>query len=846
MTAASDAQPGTPEVRTEREQQLRDMDAVYATPPGIGRLSAVNHSVIGLRFIVTSLVFFVIGGLLSMLMRAQLAIPGNTFLDHDTYNQIFTMHGTVMMFLFAIPLIEGLALYFIPKYLGARDLSFPRLSAFGYWCYLFGGLILLFALFAGIAPDSGWFMYTPLSSAQFSPGINADFWLIGVTFVEVSAIAFGIELVATVLKVRSGGMSLNRMPLFGWYILITALMMVVGFPPLILGSILLEIERAFAWPFFDTALGGDPLLWQHLFWLFGHPEVYIIFLPAAAVVSMMIPTFARRPVVAYSWIVAAVIATGFISFGLWVHHMFAVGIPHLALVFFSAASMFVAIPTAIQFFAWLATLWTGRPVKRLPMLYLFGFLFIFVCGGLTGVMLALVPFNWQAHDTHFIVAHLHFVLIGGFVFPLLAAAYYWLPLMTGRAPSESLGKWAFWLIFIGFNLTFLHMHLTGLLGMPRRVFTYSPGLGWEWLNLVSSVGGFILTVGFAAFLMDMIVQCRAGARSERNPWQAGTLEWSLSHPPSAWNFASLPVVESREPLWDQPMLQDDMEQGRGYLPAVRHGWQETLGVHAVTGRPDQIILLPGPSYLPLITAALLGVFFVGFLAGLYWLSALGALAALGAALRWAWQTGLDRDWPELDAGCGLQLPLHAQVRDAPGWWGMAGGLLVNGTFFITLLFGYLYLWVVAPAWPPPSYIDSPIVLSLIGAAAVVASAHGLHIAVRRNADGARPVGGLGIALLAALVAATTLCGAVAMGVAAPTTHAYAAVTTFLLGYCAVHAAVTAVLSAFAVLRWRHGFISPQRSLDLRVIRMWAGYTAVVTLVALGLVHGLPTLFGATA
>ncbi len=825
---------------------MRELDAVYATPSGIGRLAAVNHSVIGLRFIVTSLVFFVIGGLLSMLIRAQLAIPGNPFLDHDTYNQIFTMHGTVMMFLFAIPLIEGLGLYFIPKFLGARDLSFPRLSAFGYWCYLFGGSILLIALFAGVAPDSGWFMYTPLSGATYSPGINADVWLIGITFVEVSAIAFGIELVATVLKVRSSGMSLNRMPLFGWYILITALMMVVGFPPLILGSILLEIERAFEWPFFDTALGGDPLLWQHLFWLFGHPEVYIIFLPAAAVVSMMIPTFARRPIVGYAWIVAAVIATGFISFGLWVHHMFTVGIPHLALVFFSAASMFVAVPTAIQFFAWLATLWNGRPVRQLPMLYLFGFLFIFVCGGLTGVMLALVPFNWQAHDTHFVVAHLHYVLIGGFVFPLLAAAYYWLPLMTGRAPSASLGKWAFWLIFIGFNLTFLHMHLTGLLGMPRRIYTYPEGLGWEWLNLVSSIGGFVLTVGFAAFLVDMIVQCRAGERSERNPWRAGTLEWSLSHPPQAWNFASLPVVESREPLWNQDTLQDDIDNGRGHLAAVRHGWQETLGVHAITGRPDQIILLPGPSFLPLITAALLAVFFVGFLAGLYWLSAVGALTALGAALRWAWSTGLKKDWPDLDAGCGLQLPLHAQVRDAPGWWGMAAGLLVNGTFFITLLFGYLYLWVVAPAWPPASYISNPPALPLIGAAAVIASMLGMHGAVRSNAAGARPVAGLLLALAGALIATVTLATQITTGVAAPTTHAYAAVTTFLLGYCALHAALTGVMAGFGLLRWQRGFVSRKRSLDLRIIRLWTGYTTVVTLVALGLVYALPALFGVQA
>jgi cytochrome c oxidase subunit I+III len=825
------------------EERHGALSAVFATPPGWGRLAAVNHSVIGLRFIVTSLVFFVIGGLLSMLMRAQLAIPGNRFLDHDAYNQIFTMHGTVMMFLFAIPLIEGLALYFIPKYLGARDLSFPRLSAFGFWCYLFGGLILLVAMFAGVAPDSGWFMYAPLSSGEFTPGINADVWLVGVTFVEVSAIAFGIELVTTVLKVRTGGMSLNRMPLFGWYILITALMMVVGFPPLILGSILLEIERAFSWPFFDVTLGGDPLLWQHLFWLFGHPEVYIIFLPAAAVVSMMIPTFARRPIAGYHWIVAAVIATGFISFGLWVHHMFTVGIPHLALVFFSAASMFVAIPTAIQFFAWLATLWNGRPVRSLPMLYLFGFLFIFVCGGLTGVMLALVPFNWQAHDTHFVVAHLHYVLIGGFVFPLLAAAYYWLPLMSGRAPSESLGKWGFWLIFIGFNLTFLHMHLTGLLGMPRRVYTYPAGLGWDWMNLASSIGGFVLSIGFATFFLDLLVRLRAGRKSEENPWRAGTLEWSLAHPPAVYNFATLPEVQSREPLWDQDDLKQQLRDGDGYLPEVRHRWQETLGVHPITGRPDQIILLPGPSYLPLIAAALLGVFFVGFLFRLYWFSALGAAFALLVGLRWAWTTGLDRDWPRLDAGRGMELPLHSQVRDAPGWWGMVAGLLVNGTFYITLLFGYLYLWAVAPGWPPASFIESSPVLPLLSALAVTVSAFALGRAVRGNAGGSGPAPWLIGALASAMVATVVLGFEIATGIAQPTSHAYAAVTTVLLGYCALHAGLTAVFSGYALLRLRHGYISSLRSLDLRVIRLWGLYTAVVTLIALALVHGLPALLG---
>uniref|UniRef100_UPI0035C86F05 cbb3-type cytochrome c oxidase subunit I n=1 Tax=Marinicauda pacifica TaxID=1133559 RepID=UPI0035C86F05 len=380
---------------------------------------------------------------MAMLMRAQLARPQNPFLGPEVYNQLFTLHGTVMMFLFAIPLIEGVALYLLPKLLGARDLAYPRLSAFGYWCYLFGGVAILASFVFGVAPDGGWFMYVPLASKAYSPGINADVWLLGVTFVEVSAICAAVEFVVTVLKVRTGGMALHRMPLMAWYLLITAAMMLVGFPPLILGSVLLEIERAFGWPFFAPDAGGAPLLWQHLFWLFGHPEVYIIFLPAAGVVSTLIPVFARTRIVGYAWIVAAIIALAFLSFGLWVHHMFTTGIPHLALAFFSAASTLVAIPTAVQIFAWTATLLKGRPRLSLPMLYLLGFFSVFIFGGLTGVMLAIVPFDWQVHDTHFVVAHLHYVLIGGFVFPMLAAVYYWLPLMTGRLPVFSVSRTAF-------------------------------------------------------------------------------------------------------------------------------------------------------------------------------------------------------------------------------------------------------------------------------------------------------------------------------------------------------------------------------------------------------------------
>src|SRR5690554_5597657 len=458
------------------------------------------------------------------------------------------MHGTVMMFLFAIPVLEGLALYLIPKMIGARDLICPRLSAFGYFCYLFGGIILLSSLVLEMAPASGWFMYTPLSSGDYSPGKGSDFWLLGITFIEISALSAGVELVVSILRTRTEGMALHKMPLFAWYILAMALMIVVGFPPLILGSVLLELERAASLPFFDVAGGGDPVLWAHLFWLFGHPEVYIIFLPGAGIVSTLIPVFAGRPIVGYGWVVAAIIIMGFVSFGLWVHHMFTLGIPQLALAFFSAASMLVAIPTAIQVFVWLSTLWLGKPRLTLPMLWILGFLVIFVLGGLTGVMLALVPFNWQVHDTHFVVAHMHYVLVGGMLFPVIAGLYYWLPHVSGRMPSDKLGKWGFWLTFTGFNVTFLIMHLTGLLGMPRRVYTYEAGLGWDMPNLVSSIGSFVMAMGIAMILVDLILHFRYGRPAGSNPWNADTLEWATTTPPAAYNFASLPEVSSRHPL----------------------------------------------------------------------------------------------------------------------------------------------------------------------------------------------------------------------------------------------------------------------------------------------------------
>jgi len=815
----------------------RALDAIWRAPKGIAALSAVNHSVVGRRFIITAFIYFAIGGLLAMLIRAQLARPENPFLGADAYNQIFTMHGTVMMFLFAIPLIEGVALYLLPKILGARDLAYPRLSALGYWCYLFGGTIILAAMVMGVAPDSGWFMYTPLASGAYSPGINSDVWLLGITFVEISAVCAAVEIVVTVLKVRTAGMALSRMPLMAWYLLVTAAMMLIAFPPLILGSVLLEIERAFNWPFFDPERGGAPLLWQHLFWLFGHPEVYIIFLPAAGAVSTLIPVFARTKIVGYAWIVAAIIALAFLSFGLWVHHMFATGIPHLSLAFFSAASMLVAVPTAVQVFAWIATLMRGRPQMSLPMLYLMGFFSVFILGGLTGVMLALVPFNWQAHDTHFVVAHLHYVLIGGFVFPMLAATYYWLPLMTGRLPVFAVSKAAFWLIFLGFHGTFLIMHFTGLMGMPRRVFTYESGLGWDLPNLISSIGGFVMAAGFALFVIDIILQTRFGRRFRRNPWGGTGLDWAMPTPAPSYNFASLPQVSCRDPLDDSPRLGADIAAGKGYLAGAPRGEMETLCVDMATGEPEHVLVLPRNDYTPFWMALALAVFFVAFLLSAYWAAPLGLILAAIFGWRWLWSLGAKTDPAPIDAGQGLRLPVHYAVESVPTLLGLKYFLAANAAFYGSLLFGFLFLWTTAPGWPPPEFLSASPVL-IAGIAVSLAAAAAFAILTRRaNAAGQKgaPMLHLAVSLAASLAGLGLLAALAFIDAPRPDTHAYAAITMTIIGYAMLHTLLGSLFSVYTLARCKWGYVSALRCADLRGAAIWQLYTAVTGIGGVALV-----------
>lgn len=825
----------------------QQFEKVWGNLPGWGQLAAVNHTSIGRRFMLTGAVFFIIGGVLAMLIRTQLALPAQDIINPDVYGQVFTMHGTVMMFLFAIPILEGMAIYMIPKLIGTRDLVFPRISALGYYCYLFGGIIIMSSLVLGMAPDSGWFMYTPLSSAEFAPGPGSDFWLLGITFVEISAMAAGVEITVSILRTRAPGMTLSKMPIMAWYILAMALMIVFGFPPLILASIMLELERAAGMPFFEVAAGGDPILWQHLFWLFGHPEVYIIFLPAAGIISTLIPVFAGRPLVGYRWIVLAIILTGFISFGLWVHHMFTVGIPQLAQAFFSIASMLVAVPTAIQIFAWIATLWHGRVTYNLPMLWVFGFLIIFVCGGLTGVMLALVPFNWQVHDTHFVVAHMHYVLVGGMFFPLIAGLYYWLPQMSGRMPSESIGRWAFWLTFIGFNATFLLMHLTGLLGMPRRVYSYSGGLGWDWLNLLSSVGGFVMAAGVGMIILDVALHFKFGRKAPFNPWKAGTLEWATGTPPTAYNFASIPRVETRHPLWEHPNIANTMAEGQHGLADIAHGRREIYGTDAITGKLKEVIHLPTNSWWPMISAAFLAGVCISLLVRVYPVAIMFAALAAITLLRWSWENGghkamaplTEEEWQRDEP------PLNSRTCDGPGLWGMNITLLADAALYLSLIFGWFYLWTVSPNWVVPE--DSAISLPglLLSGVLLTAGTLWYRQIVRRLCQGNDVGLGKNLAGCAALAIAHLL-ALLWFTVSAElsfTENSHDAVLLLMLMFQIFHSALVAVTTSLQSLRVRYGYVSHRLPYEPVVLKPLWLYTTAIFWVSYASFLLLPMVWG---
>ncbi|MFN3522677.1 MAG: cbb3-type cytochrome c oxidase subunit I [Phenylobacterium sp.] len=826
MTSETGFDPGLfrrfPTKEPSPPEELAELERVWAAPKGWGRLTVVNNNYVGLYYVGAAFLFFCLAGVLALLMRVQLALPLNGVLPQETYNQVFTMHGTVMMFLFAVPAVEALGVMLLPQMLAARDLPFPRLSAYAFWAYLVGGLCFFASIFFGLAPDGGWFMYPPLTSKTYSPGINADFWLLGIGFIEISAIAGAVEIVVGVLKTRSPGMTLDKLPMFAWAMLVFAAMIIIGFPAVILGTLLLELERALNWPFFDPTRGGDPVLWQHLFWFFGHPEVYIIFLPAAGLMSMIVPTIAQTPLVGYRLVVLALLATGFISFGVWVHHMFATGLPTISISFFSAASMAVSVPAGVQVFAWIATLAAGKVRWSTPALFAVGAIVTFVMGGVTGVMVAMVPFDWQAHDTYFIVAHLHYVLIGGMVLPMFAAFYYWTPMTSRRPLSERVGRWVFGLFFTGVHVTFLPMHLTGLMGMPRRVYTYLPGRDWELPNLISTFGALLIGAGVLLFIIDLLRNFRFTADDDAgNVFGGGTLEWL---PTGLYSTRSIPVIRSAYPLWDDPQISKDVAEGRYFLPRTATGERETIITSPLRAEPQYLQRMPGPSAWHVLAAVFTAGFFLLLTVQAYGAGVLSGVLAVVCVLRWLWETDRPMAEESVDIGAGIRIPTYASGPASHGWWAMVVLLVVAGMIFAMAAFSYVFLWSRRPdLWiAPPPHLWLGLAVGGYVAAGALAWTSARTV---RRAGPWPATAAMVLAAGAALCAFAADLGSWWRAGLRPEASGQGATLFALLSFQGVLLSVIVLMAGFLAARTARGLVSRARVSTVDLVALFIGYAA---------------------
>ena len=612
------------------------LDRIWESPHNlVGTLTTVDHKTIGKRYLVTAIVFLCLGGIEAALMRAQLTRPGEHFLSPEAYNQLFTMHGTTMMFLYAAPVLSGFSNFLVPLLVGSRDMAFPRLNAFSYWIFLFAGIFLYSSFLVGAAPNGGWFNYVPLTTRPFDPGINIDFYCIALIFLSVSTTVGAINFIVSILRMRAPGMTIGRMPIYLWSTLTTSWVIVFSLPALTAACLMLELDRRLGTHFYDVTGGGSTLLWQHLFWAFGHPWVYVVVLPGFGIISTTLPVFTRRRLAGFHFVAMSTVAIGIIGFGVWAHHMFATGgLPTIGMGFFSAASMIIVIPSGVSVVAWLLTAWSGKPWYTTSYMFALGFIVIFVIGGLSGVITGIVPFDWQVHDTYFVVAHLHYVLIGANLFPVVCGVYYWFPKFTGRLMDEHIGKWNFWLMFIGFNVGFFPMHIAGILGMPRRVYTFYEGMGLDTVNLIATIGSYVFAVGVLVFIINVIHSRRHGVKAGPNPWSASTLEWTIPSPPPVYNFAVIPIVSSADPLWDQP--DEDFHGGADDPSRTLTEGRETLATTMMDARPEAILHMAEDSIWPLLLALSLSIMCYSSLLNV---TSVSILAAIGAAISvggWFW------------------------------------------------------------------------------------------------------------------------------------------------------------------------------------------------------------------
>ena len=825
---------GAPDVDPDVHAKKR-LSALWSSDSAFAHwFATVDHKDIGKRYLVTAVAFLIVGGLEALVMRLQLARAEQRLLSPEAYDQLFTMHGVTMIFWYASPILSGFANYLIPLMLGARDMAFPRLNAFSYWTFLFSGLFLYGGSLIGQWPHGGWFAYPPYTSAPYSPGLGMDFYALALVFLTISTTAGAINFLVTIFRHRAPGMTLGRMPLFMYSTATTSFAVVFALPSLTVACAFLELERHFGFHFFDPAHGGSPLLWQHLFWFFGHPWVYVVFLPATGMISMLLPVFARRAIVGYTYVALATVLTGLVGFGVWVHHMFAVGINHAGSSIFAAASLTLSVFSTVQVFAWIATLWRGKPVLTTSMLFALGFLANFVIGGLHGVITALVPFDWQVHDTYFVVTHLHYVLIGANVFPVFAAFYFWLPKITGRMLGERLGVASFVLMFVGFNVGFFPMHLLGLAGMPRRIYTYALSQGWENLNLVATVGAFVLALGILLSVINLLASLRRGALAGPNPWNADGLEWSVASPPPTYGSVHLPTVVTRNPLWDEHDEESDPERRR-----VLSGGRFTLSTTAIDAEPVALAKMPKDTVTPLFAGITLTFLFVGLLLRSAWFVAAATAATLAVAAAWLWPAH-ETKAEEL----GLEFvddeaPLVTELDQERGRRGMWWFIATEATLFVILFFSYFYLGPYPTERPPKLDFALPM-LALLLVSSVV-----LHVGEaqleRGRAAIARVLLGLTIALGVVFLGLQTLEYREHLKTLTPQSNSYGSLFYTLTSVHALHLCVGLAMLAYVLVLPRLAGADRTPFKAYANAALYWHFVDVVWLLIVGLVYVLPNL-----